>query len=105
VARGRRWWVVTIILMLVIVMVAAPAFALVEKSGFKDCGANYVAVRSLGTKIVRHYAPTGTQIGVFDNGDNFIVRNTTTLYFSTSWKVTSTGSLNDSGTYAWCWGN
>jgi hypothetical protein len=103
-SSGRRSWVVVIVLILVTVIVAAPAFALVEKSGFKDCGANNVAVRSLGTETVRHYAPTGTQIGVFQNHDDFIVRNTTTLYNSTSWKVTSTGSLNDSGTYAWCWG-
>lgn len=101
---GRRSWVVVIVLILVTVVVAAPAFALVEKSGFKDCGANNVAVRSLGTQTVRHYAPTGTLIAVFNNGASENVRITTTLYTSTSWKVTSTGSLNDSGTYAWCWG-
>jgi hypothetical protein len=96
---------VALVVFLALALVAAPAFALVEKSGFKDCGGNYVAVRSLGTYTVRHYAPTGTQIGVFYNGGTETVRNSTTLYFSTSWKVTSTGSLNDSGTYAWCWGN
>jgi len=31
---GRRSWVVVIVLILVTVIVAAPAFALVEKSGF-----------------------------------------------------------------------
>ena len=103
--RHHRWWTVALVVFLALVLVAAPAFALVEKSGFKDCGGNYVAVRSLGTETVRHYAPIGTQIGVFNNYDEFIVRNTTTLYFSTSWKVTSTGSLNNPGTYAWCWGN
>jgi hypothetical protein len=95
-------WLVLVIL---VILIAAPAFALVEKSGFKDCGGNYVAVRSLATQVVRHYAPTGTQIGVWDNDEDFIVRNKTTLYFSTSWRVTSTGSLNDPGTYAWCYGS
>jgi hypothetical protein len=83
--RRHRWWVAAIVLILVMVMVAAPAFAVVEKSGFKDCGGNYVAVRSLGTEEIRHYAPTGSQIGFWDNGGSFIQRNSTTFYFSTSW--------------------
>lgn len=96
---------IPLVLVILMMLIAAPAQALVEKSGNQNCGGNYVAVRSLGTNVVKHYAPTGTQIAVWDNGDNFIVRNATTLLHSTSWKVTSTGSLNNPGTYAWCWGN
>lgn len=95
-------WLVLVIL---VILIAAPAYALVEKSGFKDCGGNYVAVRSFGTELVRHYAPTGTKIGEWNNGGSFVQRNSATLYFSTSWRVTSTGSLNDPGTYAWCYGS
>lgn len=64
-----------------------------------------VAVRSLATHTVTHYAPSSTQIGQWNNGSEFRTRTSVTQLQSTSWKVTSTGSLNSPGTYAFCWGN
>jgi len=101
-----RWRVALVVLAVAVALVAAlPALALVEKSGSQNCGANNVAVRSYanGSQVL-HYAPTGTQIGSFNNGGNWTVRTSATSLTSTSWKVTSNQSLNSPGTYAYCWG-
>lgn len=93
-----------LLVVLVTLVPAVPAFAEVYEEGSINCGGNYVAVRSYGVGTVRHYAPSSTQIGSWANSD-WTVRVSSTFLSNTSWKVTSQGSLDGAGTYAYCWGN
>lgn len=101
----RRWIAAVCMVAMLVGGLALPAAAVVSKSGSLNCGGNNVAVRSLATHTVTHYAPSSTQIGQWNNGSEFRTRTSVTQLQSTSWKVTSTGSLNSPGTYAFCWGN
>lgn len=99
--RATVW----LVLVMLVTLIAAPAHALVEKSGSINCGGNYVAVRSYSTGETKHYAPSATHVQTYQNGGSWLVRVTTTFLSNTSWKATTNGSLSDSGTYAFCWGN
>jgi hypothetical protein len=99
--RATIW----LVLVMLVILIAPPAYALVEDSGSINCGGNYVAVRSYSTGETKHYAPSTTHLQTYQNGGSWLVRVTTTLLNNTSWRVTTNGSLNDSGTYAFCWGS
>lgn len=100
-AEKIRRWAVTLLVALSMSL-ALPALAVVSKSGSINCTPNYLAVKSYAVGHVHHYAPTTTQIGSFDNS-TWQWRTTTTFLQSSSWRVTSTGSLSDATT-AICWG-
>ena len=101
-AEKIRRWVVTLLVKLSMSL-ALQALAVVSKSGSIDCTPNNLAVKSYAVGHVHHYAPIGNKIGEFDN---FVWtwRTTTTYLQSSTWKVTSDGSLSNSTT-AICWGN
>lgn len=99
--RATVWLVVVMLATLI----AAPAHALVEKSGSKNCGGNYVAITSYSTGETKHYAPSTTWLQTYQNFGSWIQRTTATFLSNTSWRVTTNGSLSDSGTYAFCWGS
>lgn len=100
--RYSTWLALMILLLMTL---GSPVHALVQESGNINCGGNYVAVRSYSTGTTKHYAPSSTQIGTYSNGGSWLVRVTSTFLSNTSWKVTTTGALDDAGTYAFCYGN
>lgn len=85
------------------VVALAPAALAVEYGPYtKDCGSQYVVVRSYAKYDVGHYYPSGTLQVLFDNSSGYRVRTTHTGSHSTSWKVTADDSIITSGTYAYC---
>ena len=102
--RSRLISLVTMVLMTLTLMPISPAYAVVTKSGVKQCGYDQtVRIRWNGSGTVKVYAPavggTAHTVWTFDD-----IGNGTYNIGSqrTSWKVTSTGYLADFGTYAIC---
>ena len=86
-----------------LLMAFAPAALAVQYGPYtKNCGNQYVVVRSYAQYDVGHYYPSGTLQVLFDNSDGYRVRSTHTGSHSTSWKVTADDSIIVSGTYAYC---
>jgi hypothetical protein len=88
------------------VAVAQVEPASVEKGGSQSCSAPAPQVRvpSRGTNVVRHYYPSGSLKHTFYNGSSLENRSTPTGVSATTWRVTSSGTLNSPGTYAMCIG-
>jgi hypothetical protein len=86
------------------VAIAAPAALAADESGSKSCsGGHKVAIRSETTGHTYHYAPIGTYRNDWNNGIVLIDRYTFTGLASTSWQVTTDGTLYGPNTYAYCY--
>lgn len=84
-------------------LVAGPANAVVEKSGSKSCGYNqFVSIRGYGSGVLKFYYPSTTYKTSSDHGSAIYATTVSTGKNSATWKVTSTGYLQDAGTYASC---
>lgn len=94
-----------VVALLLAVAVAAPAHALVSKSGTQSCGPNQLG-RSYGLTIAGmtyHYPPGDSR------RHDFKVGNKATTTYATAnktrggaWKVSTEGAIHNSGTYATC---
>lgn len=84
-------------------LVPAMAHASVSKSGTKNCTANQTGVsRAYSTGTTEHYPPD-TGYGIFYNGGTWkATSKNATSGGGGFWFVQTNGSLNDSGTYAYC---
>lgn len=80
-----------------------PAYADVGKTGTKGCTNNSTGVtRAVSSGQTEHFPPGGGY-GVFYNGSSMRVTYTNSNKSGGGWwRVYSTGSLNDAGTYAYC---
>lgn len=83
---------------------ALPAMALVSKSGSINCTPNNLGVTSYAVGHVHHEIPSGTVYSQYNNS-TWQSRSDATFYSSSSWRVTSDGSLSDPGTHDYCWGS
>jgi hypothetical protein len=103
VRRAAAAGVMSALLSIAVVFAAAPANAVVQKSGSHSCASIYkgIGVRSEGSGTVSHYTPSGTLRASWFNATMQVRSNETTILSST-WKVTATGTLSNPGTFAYC---
>lgn len=101
-SRSRAPFIVSAIV--VISFASSPqSIALVQKTGTKSCPTGqYVTIVAKGSDNLSFFYPSGTYRQGVDMGVGIATWTVDTQYRSTTWKVTSTGLLDDPGTYAIC---
>lgn len=79
------------------------ALANVGKSGTQPCTAHQTGVtRASSSGMTTHYPPGGGS-RTFNNGSNMLATEASSINAGGgSWSVTTNGSLNNAGTYAYC---
>ena len=89
---------------LAISFVGSPqSIAEVQKTGTRNCPTGqYVTIVAKGSAYLSFYYPSGRYRQGVDMGVGIGTWTVNTQSRSTSWKVTSTGLLDDPGTYGTC---
>lgn len=100
-ALKRRFGLLVLVTLLIVGM-AVPASAYVEESGYRDCGAQQVKIKSRSYGFTSHFR-NGTELYISWMNYGWENRYSSTFEHATVWAVgVSGGALDAVETYSYC---